>query len=500
MSPSFDASNQKINPSFDACYRTACGLLQQKRFDEAADLFRKALELSPTHIGAKVNLGKSLLHLGRLNEAITILSQAAGEQPNLAEAHGLLGNAYALSRRPDEAAGEFRRTLQLNPNVAAAHFGLGSVLADQGRIEDAISAFRGALRLNYPAAHCNLGVALAMRGEYSQAASELRSAIVFNPQDATAHWNLAILMLLLGDWDVGWREYEWRWRWDGFPSARRDFKQPRWNGQDLAGRTILLHAEQGVGDTIQFIRYVPAVAARGGSVVVECYPHLVRLLSQIPGAQHWLTPGEPIPTFDFHCPLLSLPLALHLRSDDILNKTPYLQADQVLADRWRDKMAGDPKGLRVGLVWCGSLSHINHRYRAVNLDTLTDLLAVEGATFYSLQVGPTDPPEQAPPQGALWIDRTAEIGDFSDTAALIANLDLIISVDTAVLHLAGAMGKPAWALIPKVPDWRWGLEGETSPWYPTIKLYRQTALGDWQDVVRRVARDLRAAVAEMARI
>jgi len=443
----------------------------------------------------KIDTGKALLSQGQFAQAITVLAQAVREEPKLTEAHGMLGNAYAMAGRWEEAAAAFTQAVELSPQLPAAHFGLGCALANAGRTDAAIAALSAALHLGYAPAHCNLGVALAKRGDYAAAMTELRAAVVVNPADATAHWNLALLLLLQGNWREGWREYEWRWRWHGFPSPRRNFTQPLWNGGDLTRRTILLHAEQGMGDTIQFMRYIPVVAARGGKVIVECYPQLIRLLRQIPGAHTWLTTGQALPEFDVHCPLLSLPLALGIEPNNILRVAPYLEADQTLTNVWRQKIANGSPEFRVGVVWSGSRMHTNQQYRAMSLEMLRPLLGVSGVSFYSLQLGAAAA-GGTPSGGSAWIDYTADIGDFADTAALIANLDLVISVDTGVLHLAGALGKPTWGLLPKVPDWRWRLEGTRTNWYPMMKLYRQRVLGDWREVISQVAQDLSTTVTQ----
>jgi hypothetical protein len=292
-------------------------------------------------------------------------------------------------------------------------------------------------------------------------------------------------LLLRGDFSRGWADYEWRL------TTTRTFAQPQWDGGPLAGRTILLHAEQGLGDTLHFIRYAERVAAAGGNVVVECQAPLKRLLhdslERIPVISH----GEPLPSFDVHCPLLSLPRLFQTTLESIPARVPYVDANDALAPQWRARLADKDRHLKIGLVWAGSEAHQNDRNRSIPLATFAPLAQGPNTCIYSLQKG--DAARQAAASSAPFplVDWTSELHDFADTAALIAQLDLIITVDTAMAHLAGALGKPVWALVPHVPDWRWLLDRDDSPWYPTMRLFRQTNPGDWTSVLERVATALR---------
>jgi hypothetical protein len=277
-----------------------------------------------------------------------------------------------------------------------------------------------------------------------------------------------------------------------FPTPRRKFRQPQWDGGDLAGRTIHLHAEQGFGDTIQFIRYVVPVAQRGGRIVVECQPELKRLVQMMPSVSHVVTTGEPLVDFDVHCPLLSLPLAFGTTLESIPSQVPYLQAGAEDVSKWSRRMAGGASPLKVGLAWSGNKLNRNNHNRSLALGALAALAAVQETTFYSLQKGEAAHEARNPPAGLDLVDWTDDLHDFADTAGLIANLDLVISVDTAIVHLAGAMGKPVWVLLPFAPDCRWLLEREDSPWYPTMRLFRQTSPGDWASVARRVTEALQS--------
>jgi hypothetical protein len=312
-------------------------------------------------------------------------------------------------------------------------------------------------------------------------------AITLRADYALAHWNLGLILLSLGDFQRGWAEYEWRWRRPEY--ARHDhFKRPRWDGTQLGRRRILLHTEQGFGDVIQFIRFVPKVVERGGKVILACHSELRRLLSKIEGVQQWIDPGETLPEFDVHCPLMSLPKVFGTTVQTVPGQAPYLAAGAELAERWRERVEGLP-GRKVGLAWAGRPGHGNDRNRSIRLNQLEKLGIVAGVSFVSLQKG--EAARQQTP-GLTITDWTADLNDFADTAALIANLDLVIAVDTAVAHLAGALGKPVWVLLPFVPDWRWMLDREDSPWYPTMRLFRQPAIGDWETPISRIVEALKS--------
>ncbi len=336
----------------------------------------------------------------------------------------------------------------------------------------------------------NRSLALVDLGRYDELLAGFRRTIELAPGFAEARWNHALTLLLLGDLARGWAEYEWRWRWEGFSEPVRPFRLPLWDGGNLAGKTILLHAEQGIGDTLQFIRYVPWVAECGGRVIVEVQPSVVRLARRIAGISEVIARGEPLPDFDAHLPIMSLPRVFGATMATIPNRVPYLSADATATEIWRARLAQDGVGLRIGLAWAGSASHTHDRWRSIPLSALARLGEAAGILLYSLQVGPAA--EQANPRSTPMklIDHTAHLSDFSETAALIANLDLVISVDTAVAHLAGAMGKRTWILLPPTPDWRWLLDRADSPWYPTVRLFRRPRGQTWDTVIQEVVGEL----------
>lgn len=479
----------------DALHLLGMTAAQVGRNDAAVELIEIALKIKPNYPEALGNLGNALKNKGQLDEAIAAYRRAIALRPNYPEAWSNLGSALNGKGHHDEAIAAHRRAIALNPNTPVAHYNLGNVLKDKGQLDEAIAAYRQAIRLraNYPDAHFNLGAAMGDKGQLVEAIEEYRRAIALDPNYAEAHWNLALALLARGEFIEGFKEHQWRWDCPGLP-GRRNFAQPQWDGFPLEGRTILLHAEQGFGDTLQFIRYAPLVAARGATVIVGSVPELHRLLQRTRGVARWLASGEALPPFDAHCPLMSLPLAMGTTLETIPQSVPYVFADAQAVAVWREKLAGDTDQLKVGLAWAGSPAHANDRNRSLSLAALAPLGQVRGVSFYSLQKG--DPAHQAknPPPGLELIDRTEELQDFADTAALIANLDLVISVDSAVAHLAGAMGKPVWTLLPFTTDWRWLLEREDTPWYPSMRLFRQMGRGEWASVIERVVEALRSRI------
>jgi hypothetical protein len=288
-----------------------------------------------------------------------------------------------------------------------------------------------------------------------------------------------------GDFERGWAEYEWRWKLQGIDPANGPFSKPLWDGSDLHGRRILLQGEQGLGDTIQFVRYVSEIAARGGRVLLSSKFELQRLFAHLKGIEQYIPPNEAIPPYDLHCPLMSLPLRLKTTLSTIPAPIPYLQAEARLAAQWREKLLSEPN-LKVGICWAGSPVHTNDRNRSTVLESFAPLSRVSGVTYYSLQKGAAASQASRPPEGMRLIDLSPQLDSFDDTAAVISNLDLLISVDTSLVHLAGAMGRPVWTLLPFFSDWRWMLDRSDSPWYPTMRLFRQPRRGDWTTPIRQI--------------
>ena len=409
---------------------------------------------SPDHVDAHNNLGNIWKAKGPLGRGHRLLSAGTGAQsPLRAKPTTIWGRSWCSGGQLPEALACFEQALAIDEHYAEAHSNRGVALQGQGRFPEALAAYQRAIQLQ--------------------------------PEGAEPRYNRSMLLLLLGDLPQGWAEYEWRWRRREMRPLVRNLPRPLWDGGDLGGQTLFLHAEQGLGDTLQFIRYLPQVLQRNGQVIVECQAELKSLLWQSGPAVQWMEAGEPLPAFDWHCPLLSLPRVLGTTLSSLPRPIPYLQAQAEAVQHWRERLAAESRGGKVGLVWAGRPQHKNDRHRSLNLSALTPLGSVPNTSFYSLQKGPAAQQAQSPPGGMRLIDHTEELKDFADTAALVANLDLVISVDTAVVHLAGAMGKEVWVLLPFVPDWRWLLEREDSPWYPSLRLFRQPALGDWDSVIGR---------------
>ncbi len=463
---------------------------------EAIASYLRAIDLDPNYPGAHNNMGIALKAQGRLDEAIASYRRAIALDPNYAVAHNNLGLALKEQGRWDAAAACFRAALDIRPDFPEAHNNLGTVLGEHARQQEAVACYRKAIELepDFPEAYNNLGTALRAQQRLDEAVCSYQRAIGLKPDYAEAHTNLAMALLARGDMAAGWEEYEWRWKAPDTIEARRDFAQPQWRGEHAAGRTLLIHAEQGLGDSLQFCRYAPLAAATGLRVILEVPVPLVRLFRGLPGVDRVVTRGRGGAGFDLHCPMLSLPLALGTTITTIPNVVPYLQADASEVAAWRTRLdtLGMP-GRRIGLAWAGS-SRLHSptgaaldRRRSIAPDRLAPLLAVPGLRFVSLQKGGPAAPADFP-----LLDCMGEMEDFADTAALIANLDLVIAVDTAVVHLAAALGKPVWLLDRFDPDWRWLVGRRNSPWYPTLRLYRQPRPGDWDSVLVEVASDLRS--------
>jgi tetratricopeptide (TPR) repeat protein len=464
-------------------------LMSVGALDEAVAAYRNALELKPGYVLACNNLGNALKDQGRLREAVELYRRAIHFNPDYAEAYSNLGNVLTELKEFAEAADTCRRALELKPVFAEACNNLGNALRGQGKLDDSVSAFRQAITIKPDcfAAHLNLAKAFYDQCKLDDAISAFQNAIALKPDDSEAHWNLAVVLLLGGNFSQGWAEYEWRWKWKQFKSFGRRFSQPQWNGEELHGKTILLYAEQGWGDAIHFVRYASMVEARGATVVMECQPELHRLLEKFPGISQVLAFGQPLPPFDFQCPLMSLPLVFGTRLDSIPHSVPYLNADSKSAQVWATRMFDAEPCMKVGLAWAGRSTHMNDENRSLTLGQLFPLTAARRVRFHSLQKGPAGAQIANQPQAFEVTDFSDKLFDFAETAALIANLDLIITVDTAVAHLAGAMGKPVWLMLPFIPDWRWLLDREDSPWYPTMRLFRQKEIGQWDEVISRVA-------------
>ncbi|HZB93031.1 MAG TPA: tetratricopeptide repeat protein, partial [Stellaceae bacterium] len=467
------------------------------QFAAALASFDRALALAPGLADAHANRASALRELRHLPEALASFRRAARLQSGNAEmqanlARALTDRAAALAATGqfDEALAAAEEALERRPDLAEAHHNRSLALHARGRFDAALASAERALALRpgFAEAHHNRGVVLQAMARFDEALGSYQEALRHRPDFAAAHCAEGSCRLLCGDLEQGWAKYEWRWQADG--AGARAFSVPQWRGNaDLAGKTILLHAEQGFGDTIQFCRYAPLVAQQGASVLLEAQPPLLPLLRTLAGPVQVVAQGETLPAFDLHSPLLSLPLAFGTTLDTIPASIPYLAASPDRIDKLA-MLLPPPTSLRVGLVWSGNPAHRNDRNRSMALERLAPLLAVPDIACVSLQRDLRADEAAALPRYPAVCPLGAALGDFADAAAIVASLDLVIAVDTAVAHLAGALGKRCWLLLPHLPDWRWLLDREDSPWYPTLRLFRQPAPGDWDSVIARVAGEL----------
>jgi tetratricopeptide (TPR) repeat protein len=488
----------------DALHLLGVIALQANDTGVAVEYIRRALRQKPQYARAHNNLGLALAAQNRLMEAIGSYREALRLKPAYADAHNNLGNALADLGSLAEAEASYREALRHKPDYAEAHMHLSIVLKDQGRLAEAEASAREALRLRpeFAEAHNNLANALADQGLLTEAVAAYNEALRLKPELAEAHKNLGMALLLLGDWRQGWAEYEWRFQCKNLPFPT--LPQPLWDGSPLEGRTILLHAEQGLGDTLQFIRYAPQVQARGGRVLAACPALLLPLLKRCAGIDRLIPLGDPLPPVDVFAPLMSLPRILGASPTaapgipgDCGANVPYLFADPRLIQRWQQELGPRSSGgsFRIGIAWQGNPKNQGDRYRSVALEHFAPFARLPGVELLSLQKGPGTE-QLATVAGRLPIadlgSRLDESdGAFMGTAAVMKSLDLVITVDTAIAHLAGALAVPVWVALPVVPSWRWLLDRDDSPWYPSMRLFRQSRWGLWEDVFQRMTDELK---------
>jgi tetratricopeptide (TPR) repeat protein len=468
------------------CYRGA-SLRQLKRTEEALASCDNALAIQPDYASALWNRGDLLAELKRFDEALLSYDRASACGQDSADLHYNRGTALLELKRFDEALVSFDHALARSPDYAWAHSNRGIALNRLMRFEEALVSHERAvaLRPDSATAHCNRGIALFKVKRLAEVAACFEQALALQPDLTEVHYAEAHYRLLTGDFPLGFEKAEWRWQIEPFKSNKR-FAEPQWSGsQNIAGKTVFLHSPDGFGDTIQFCRYVPLIAARGARVILEVMWPQQELMRTLAGVSEVLACGEPLPDFDLHCTLLSLPRAFGTQLGTIPAETPYLQAAASAVESWNARL-GPRNRPRIGLAWSGSPRHDDDRKRSIGLRPFLPLLAGIDASFISLHrdVHAADAAVLAERGDILHFGE--ELKHYADTAALISSLDLIISVDTSVAHLAGALAKPVWILLPFLPDWRWLLDREDSPWYPTARLFRQDAMYGWDGVIARV--------------
>jgi tetratricopeptide (TPR) repeat protein len=487
----------KANPDFaDAYLNLGDAFVAQDNATEAANCYQKVTDLRFDSGEAYYKLGCACHELARLNEAVACLSQCILLMPDFAPAHFMLGTVLQKQGALQDAAARLYRALELSPDHWEAKLKLGSVLHRLGKIDEAVHCYFQVLERNpeCPDAYNNLGVVFQTQGLLEKAAAYFDKALELRPDYPGARSNRSLVMLAQGDFQRGWQEYEWRWKTGDLQA--RDFAGPRWNGEPLEGKTILLWAEQGLGDTIQFIRYAALAKSRGATVVIEAPKPLLKLLANCPGIDRLVGCGDEIPSFDVHAPLLSLPAKFETTLTTIPADVPYVFADVSLVSEWHERLK-DIHGLRIGINWRGRKGQGSFRSRDIPLDCFAMLAQIPGVRLISLQKDL----QHGELEAAHYRVPIVDVGDFDtsrgafmDSAAIMKNLDLVISSDTSLPHVAGALAVPVWVALPFGSEWRWLLGRSDSPWYPTMRLFRQQAAGDWAGVFNVICTELRDLV------
>jgi tetratricopeptide (TPR) repeat protein len=490
----------ELNPNHPDAHSNLAGVfLSQGRTTEAAQLCRRALELNPVFPAAVCNLGSALQIQGQLDEAIAAYHTALAMRPDFAEAYTNLGTALLAQGNLDEAMEALRRALELKPDYVLTVRSMGNVFQAQGKPNEAIDCYRKALQLkpDFAEVYFNLGNTLKEQGRSAEALNSYDEAVRLNPDYIDARANRSLLLLQRGDFERGWVEYEYRWKTKKL--IEREFIQPRWDGSPLGKRSILLYTEQGFGDTFQFVRYAMLLKEFNpeATLIVECQRPLVKLLANSPGIDQLIAEGDALPPFDVQSPFLSLPRFLQTTAITIPTQVPYLFADSDLVAEWTEKLSAI-RGFRIGINWQGRTGKGDHRKRDIPLELFASLATIPGVQLISLQRG-TAQNDLASASGRLPVidlgQLDTEHGAFMDTAAVMQNVDLVISSDTAVPHLAGALGIPIWVALPYVSDWRWLLDRSDCPWYSTMRLFRQKKIGDWESAFEEIFTALPSFVA-----
>ncbi|MGO8699427.1 MAG: tetratricopeptide repeat protein [Limisphaerales bacterium] len=472
--------NKPLSQAFEA--------YQAGRFGEAETICRKLISLAPREGRVNFLLGMSLKRAGRVAEAAEWLKRAATLQPRSAEVLNGLGSVYSELQDYPHAADCFNRAIEANPRYADAHYNMGNACQKMRQYDKALGFYQAALRLNPQdyEAWTNLGNFYKQLNQIAPALAACERALQCQSDFALAHWNRALVLLLAGRLQEGFQEYEWRWRLKGPIFVPRSYSQPLWNGQLIRDKTLLVHAEQGLGDAIQFVRYLRRIRPRAGRIVLETPAPIQSLFEQAACADQTIAQGEAPPPFDYYIPLMSLPRLCQTTLETIPHDVPYLETPAFT------DFPKIPSGqMKVGLTWAGNAFSTDLADRSIRLEELSPLFEIPGIVFFGLQV--PVPPRDEPAARALrhLVNLAPHLGDFRRTAAVIGQMDLVISVDTAVAHLAGALAKPVWTLLMHSPDWRWLLARSDSPWYPTMRLFRQTERGQWAQPIGQVARELR---------
>ena len=493
-----DGQAAREDESIGDLLQRAADCEQRGEHGGAQECYREVLLLRPDHPVAGRGLAlllalQGLAHqeAGEFDAAIDCYAESLALNGGHAEVHNNLGNVYKSLGRTEDAILAYRDALGINPGLAEAHSNLGGALYRRGDPGEAIAHCRAALALrpSFPEASVTLGYLLEEEGDTPGAMECYRGAIAARPDYAEAHFNYAMQLLLSGDYANGWQEYEWRMRMPEVRQLMPFADRAHWDGAALDGATILLYAEQGYGDAIHFVRYAPLVAARGARVIVRCAPALAALVGSMPGVSAVVSSGEP-PAFDLCCPLMSLPRIFGTTLDTIPAQVPYFRPDAGRVLHWKARLEAAGPSFKVGLYWATDTKNRISPQRSLTLDSFASLAGLPGITYFSLQRGAAAAEAARPPGGMTVVDLSPELAGFYDDAALMSNLDLVISINTATAHLAGAMGQRVWTLVQFPPDWRWLLGRDDSPWYPTMRIFRRGQTESWESVIGRVSEAL----------
>jgi tetratricopeptide (TPR) repeat protein len=471
----------------------AMSLAEMSYFERAASEFEAHVKLEPNDAEAFGRKATALAQLKRFEQAIAAATTAVELAPDRAEAHNNLAWVLERAGKPAAAEASYRRAIELDPKFVMAIGNLAAMCERTDRVDEALSLFERTAEIDPQHLEAQNAVAGCYNklGDYRAALAAAERALTIKPHDPAARGHRSLTLLAFGRYEEGFAEYEWRWQCKDFTTPEREFTQPRYRGGDVAGRTILVYSEQGYGDNIQFARYLPLLAERGAKVIFECPASLRRLMECVPNASKIIVGGLRPPPFDLQAPLLSLPHAFKTSLETVPNAVPYFKLPANLVESWRQKVESQRRQLNVGLLWRGNTKP-NPR-RSIPFADLAPL-AHQDIAFFSLQVGEQAREAAAAPAGMQLVDFSNEVADFYDLAGLMSNLDMIVTIDSAPAHLAGALGLPTWTLLIKAADWRWLQDRDDSPWYPTMKLIRQHRSDDWSGVVSEVAAALHAKV------
>jgi len=478
---------------FEAYFNLANALADMGRLHEAEDAYRRSLAIKPDDPLIRKNLGIALTRQNKVDEAVAEFKTALEVHPRFHEAYNDLAIAYSRQGRYPEAIDAYRQALSIKPDYAEVYNNLGNAMRNTGQFDESIECYRTAIeiRSDYADAHNNLGIAYAEAARFDEAVASYSECIRLHPNHVDAHMNRALTWLRKGDYAQGWAEYEWRWKKRSL--TNRPLTEPLWNGFPLKGRRILLITEQGFGDSIQFVRYCPVLKAQGATVILECPERLVKLLSRCPGIDHLVAQGQPLPPYDVYAPLLTIPGLVGTSPESAPAAVPYLHMEPDLVERWRSELAGI-EGFKVGINWQGNPEYAGDRHRSIPLKHFEALARIPGVRLISLQKnhGVEQLKEHGDRLGIIDLGAKLDLGDnpFLDTAAAMLNLDLFITSDTAVVHLAGALGVPTWMALSTAADWRWMTGRDDNPWYPKLRLFRQDDFMVWEPVFSRIAEEL----------